>query len=211
MKTLSALFLLMVLAFGSPAQDLQPIKLLSPQLDKGKSLMQSLQDRHSTREFAEKELSLQELSNMLWAANGVNRPDLKKRTAPSAMNTQDADVFVFLKDGVYFYDAFEMKLLPVIKGDKRSLAGTQPFVADAPVNLVIVSDYAKMGRTKDEDKAAFAAGSAAFIGENVYLFCSAFNLNCVLRGSIDKDAIIKGLNLRPYQHPVYGITIGFPK
>jgi nitroreductase len=197
--------------FSIKAQELQPIKLLPPQTDKGKSLMQSLQDRHSTREFADKELSLQELSNLLWAADGVNRPGLKKRTAPSAMNLQDADVYVFLKEGVYLYNAFEMKLIPVVSGDKRSLAGTQPFVPTAPVNLVIISDYSKMGRTKDEDKAAFATGNAAFIGENVYLFCAAFDLNCVLRASIDKDAISKGLNLRPDQHAVYGITIGFPK
>jgi len=200
-----------LLMFSIRAQELQPVKLLPPQLDKGKSLMQSLQDRHSTREFSDRELSLQDLSNLLWAADGVNRPDQKKRTAPSAMNVQDADVYVFLKDGVYLYDAFGMKLIPVINGDKRSLAGTQPFVATAPVNLVVVSDYSKMGRTKDEDKVAYAAGSAAFIGENVYLFCAAFDLNCVLRASIDKDAIVRELNLRPDQHAVYGITIGFAK
>lgn len=211
MKKASLVCVAALIAFSVSAQELQPVKLLPPQPDKGKSLMQSLQDRHSTREFADKELSLQELSNLLWAADGVNRPDQKKRTAPSAMNWQDADVYVFLKEGVYLYDAFEMKLIPVVSGDKRSLAGTQAFVAAAPVNLVIVSDYAKMGRTKEEDKAAFAAGSAAFIGENVYLFCAAFDMNCVLRASIDKEAISKALNLRPDQHAVYGITIGFPK
>jgi len=211
MKKISLVFIAALFTAFLQAQDLQPIKLLPPQLDKGKSLMQSLNDRHSTREFSDKELSLQELSNLLWAADGINRPDQKKRTAPSAMNTQDADVYVFLKDGVYLYDSFEMKLLPVVKGDKRALAGTQSFVAGAPVNFVIVSDYAKMGRTKDEDKASFAAGSAAFIGENVYLFCSAFDLNCVLRGSIDRETIAKEINLRPEQHAVYGITIGFPK
>jgi nitroreductase len=211
MKKISLVFIAALFTAFLQAQDLQPIKLLPPQLDKGKSLMQSLNDRHSTREFSDKELSLQELSNLLWAADGINRPDQKKRTAPSAMNTQDADVYVFLKDGVYLYDSFEMKLLPVVKGDKRALAGTQSFVAGAPVNFVIVSDYAKMGGTKDEDKASFAAGSAAFIGENVYLFCSAFDLNCVLRGSIDRETIAKEINLRPEQHAVYGITIGFPK
>jgi SagB-type dehydrogenase family enzyme len=211
MKSINALCFCLLITLVAQAQDLQPVKLLPPQLDKGKLLMQALKDRHSTREFSEKELSLQELSNLLWAAAGINRPDQKKRTAPSAMNLQDADVYVFLKEGAYLYDASEMKLIPVVNGDKRSLTGMQPFVAEAPVNLVIVSDYAKMGRTKDEDKDAFAAGSAAFIGENVYLFCAAFDFNCVLRGSIDKDAISKGLNLRPDQHAVYGITIGFPK
>jgi len=191
---------------GTPAY-----KLLPPQIDKGKSLMQSLQDRHSSREFSDKELSLQELSNLLWAANGVNRPGEKKRTAPSAMNWQDIDIYVFLKEGVYLYNAFEMTLQPVVKGDLRSLTGMQPFVAGAPVNLVLVSDTKKMSRGDENSKTANASAEAAFVGENVYLFCSAFDLNCVLRGSVDREKISKTLNLRPEQLAIYGITIGFPK
>jgi len=200
-----------LMGFSAISQDIQPIKLLPPQLDKGKSLMQALQDRHSTREFADKELSLQELSNLLWAANGINRQEAKKRTAPTAMNWQDIDVYVFLKEGIFYYDALAMELKPLVQGDKRSLAGTQPFVAGAPVNLVLVSDYARMGMAREESKPAYASADAAFVGENVYLFCAAFDLNCVLRASIDKDAIAKLLNLRPEQHAVFGITIGFPK
>ncbi|HNX42908.1 MAG TPA: SagB/ThcOx family dehydrogenase [Bacteroidales bacterium] len=207
------LFLSLISFFGLTVfcQELQPVKLLPPQIDKGKSLMQSLQDRHSSREFSDKELSLQELSNLLWAANGVNRPGEKKRTAPSAMNWQDIDIYVFLKEGVYLYNAFEMTLQPVVKGDLRSLTGMQPFVAGAPVNLVLVSDTKKMSRGDENSKTANASAEAAFVGENVYLFCSAFDLNCVLRGSVDREKISKTLNLRPEQLAIYGITIGFPK
>lgn len=211
MKTIITISFFLVLSIGSQSQELQTIRLLPPQLDKGKSLMQSLQDRHSSREFADKDLSLQELSNLLWAANGINRQEAKKRTAPTAMNWQDIDVYVFLKEGVYLYDAFTMELKLLVNGDKRSLAGTQPFVADAPVNLVLVSDYTRMGMAKEESKPAYASADAAFVGENVYLFCSAFNLNCVLRASIDKEALAKLLNLRPEQHTVFGITVGFLK
>lgn len=211
MKKIIAISLLLSTALTMYSQELSPIRLLPPQLDKGKSLMQSLVDRHSTREFSDKELSLQDISNLLWAANGVNRSDLKKRTAPSAMNWQEIDIFVFLKNGVYRYDAFGMELIPVVTGDHRRDAGTQAFVAEAPLNLVLVADYSKMGRASDADKPAYASADAAFVGENVYLFCSAFNMNCVLRASIDKEKLSGLLKLNPEQKPVFGISAGFPK
>lgn len=211
MKTFGIFLVFVIISGFCRAQSLEPLKLMPPQPDKGKSLMQSLQDRHSTREFSGKELSHQELSNLLWAADGVNRPDLKKRTAPSAMNWQEVDIYVFLKSGIYLYDAFQMELKPVLAGDYRAKAGTQAFVAEAPLNLVLVADYSKMGRAKEEDKPVYAAADAAFIGENVYLFCSSFDLNCVLRASVDKEALTTLLKLTADQKPVFGISIGYPK
>jgi SagB-type dehydrogenase family enzyme len=211
MKIISLFFVTIFMSLIAMCQDLQPIKLLPPQLDKGKNLMQSLSDRQSNREFADKKLSQQDLSNLLWAANGVNRVKEQKHTAPTAMNHQEVDIYVFLEEGVYLYDPHEMVLNPVVKGDYRATAGTQDFVKTAPVNLVYVSDYARMGSGTDEGKATYAPADAAFIGQNVYLFCSAFSFNCVFRGSVNKEAVAKLLNLRPGQHVQFAQTVGFPK
>ena len=107
--------------------------------------MKALSDRHSDREYAAKELSLQDLSDLLWAANGINRPD-GKRTAPSALNKQDIDIYVIMKEGAYLYDAKANSLQPIAKGDHRAaVAGSQDFVKSAPVSLVLVSDLSRFG------------------------------------------------------------------
>ena len=116
------------------AQDLKAIKLSSPDKNRGSSIMKALSDRHSDREYAAKELSLQDLSDLLWAANGINRPD-GKRTAPSALNKQDIDIYVIMKEGAYLYDAKANSLQPIAKGDHRAaVAGSQDFVKSAPGN-----------------------------------------------------------------------------
>lgn len=196
---------------GVFAQQSQSISLLPPQLDKGKSLMNALAERHSTREYSDRNLSIQELSNLLWAANGINRPDIKKRTSPSAMNFQEIDIYVFLDSGVYLYNASEMKLQLIEPGDSRSLAGNQDFVKKAPVNLIYVADYSRMEKAPEDGKPIYAAADAAFIGENVYLFCAAFDMDCVFRAWVDKESLAKFLKLRPEQHVVFGQTVGFAK
>jgi SagB-type dehydrogenase family enzyme len=210
MKKFSFIFFSILISFSAISQELQTTQLLSPQLDKGKSLMQALNDRHSTREFSDKELSLQQLSDLLWAANGINREDVNKRTAPSAMNKQEIDVYVFLKTGIYLYDAHALQLKLITAGDHRAAAGMQDYVATAPVNLVYVADYSKMGGN-DESKQIYSSADAAFIGENVYLYCSAFDLACVFRASIDKDVAAKLMNLNETQKVVSAQTVGFPK
>lgn len=177
---------------------------------KGKTVMQALNDRHSAREFTDKELSLQQLSDLLWAANGINRKEINKRTAPTAMNKQEIDVYVFLKNGIYLYDASNLLLRLIVAGDHRAAAGIQDYVATAPVNLVYVADYDKMGTGSEESKQVYAAADAAFIGENVYLFCSAFGLACVFRAYIDKDAVAGLLKLKERQKVVFAQTVGFP-
>ncbi|MBP7886527.1 MAG: SagB/ThcOx family dehydrogenase, partial [Candidatus Marinimicrobia bacterium] len=122
------------------------IKLQPPQLDRGKPLMQALNERQSNRQFSPKPLSLQTLSNLLWAADGINRPESGKRTAPSAMNQQEIDIYVVMKEGIYRYDPKEHALHLIAKGDLRNLCGRQEFVAQAPVNLIYVADYRKMAR-----------------------------------------------------------------
>src|SRR5512137_2733760 len=150
MKRKALFFLGLVLttiafSLGSAAQDLKPVKLPVPQTDGGRPLMQVLKDRRSTREFGPANLSRQTLSNLLWAAFGINRPD-GHRTAPSAMNWQEVSIYVATPEGVYIYDAKENALNPVLAGDFRATTGTQSFVKDAAVNLVYVSDLSKTGR-----------------------------------------------------------------
>lgn len=104
------------------AQELKPIKLEAPNRDRGFSVMKALSVRASVHEWSDKELSIKDLSDMLWAAHGVNRPD-GKRTAPSARDSHDIDVYVFMKKGIYLYDAEEHVLNPVVGGDYRDKLG----------------------------------------------------------------------------------------
>lgn len=190
------------------AQELKPIVLPAPQTDGGRPLMQVLKDRKTTRDFAPDKLSPQLLSNLLWAAFGVNRPD-GRRTAPSAMNWQEIDIYVATSDGLFLYDAKANRLEPVLAQNIRSATGAQPFVATAPVNLVYVADLSKTGSAADAE--LFTAADAGFIAENVYLFCSSENLATVVRGSIDRAALAKAMKLRPEQKILLAQTVGYRK
>ena len=131
------------------AQEPNPIRLPMPQTDIGRPLMQVLKDRSSTRTFSPARLPAQTVSNLLWAAFGVNRPDSGKRTAPSAMNWQETDIYVATADGLYIYDAKTQQLDAVSRDDVGAWTGTQSFVKDAPLNLVYVADLAKTGCATD--------------------------------------------------------------
>jgi SagB-type dehydrogenase family enzyme len=196
---------------ASWAAELLPVKLPPPNLNSGKSLMQSLQARKSSRDFSAKKLPMEVLSNLLWAANGINRPDLGRRTAPSAVNWQEIDIYVAMADGLYLYSAKEHVLKPVIKQDIRELTGKQPFVKEAPVNLIYVADYSRMGGASAEEKISYSAEDTGFIAQNVYLYCASEGLATVVRGSIDKDALAKAMPLRDNQKIVLSQTVGYPK
>jgi SagB-type dehydrogenase family enzyme len=189
---------------------LKPVSLPKPQMEGGKPLMQALKDRQTSRSFSSEKLPEQVLSNLLWAADGVNRPD-GKRTAPSAVNWQEIDVYVALADGLYLYDAKANVLQPVLAQDVRAATGKQPFVKDAPLNLIFVADYAKMGRASDADKGVYAAADTGFISQNVYLFCASEGLATVVRGMVPKDELAKTMNLRPDQKIILAQTVGYPK
>jgi len=192
------------------AQGLQPVKLPPPQLDGGRPLMQVLKDRKSTREFGPAMLSAQTLSNLLWAAFGINRSD-GHRTAPSAMNWQEVSIYVANAQGVYIYDAKDDVLDPVLVGDFRGATGTQSFVKDAAVNLVYVSDLAKTGRVASSDTEMFTAADVGFIAQNVYLYCASEGLATVVRGSVDKPALAKTFHLLPNQKIILAQSVGYPK
>jgi SagB-type dehydrogenase family enzyme len=194
-----------------PAQDNKSIQLPAPQINIGKPLMQVLNSRQSTRSFDTKQLPMQDISNLLWAAFGINRSDESKRTAPSARNWQDIDIYVFLPNGVYIYRAKENKLEKISDVDLRSMAGVQDFVKTAPLNLVYVSDQSKMGTASNLDKMMYSGADAGFIAQNVYLYCASQGFGVVVRAMVDKKALAEKLDLKPEHVIVLAQTIGYKK
>jgi len=207
--------LLLILLFLSPTiisgQALQVIKLPEPQLDKGRALMQVLKDRKSSRSYSPEKLPDQVLSNLLWAACGINRPEEGKRTAPSAVNWQEIDIYVATAEGLYLYDAKAHALNPVLAEDIRAFTGTQAFVKDAPVNLVYIADFSRINRAKEEDKIFYSATDTGFISQNVYLFCASEGLATVVRGLIDRTALAHVMKLRSDQKVILAQSVGYPK
>jgi SagB-type dehydrogenase family enzyme len=208
--TAKSAFFSIILAFPLLAEMPAAISLPKPETLGGKPLMQALSERRSGREFASRNLSPQVLSNLLWAAFGVNRPD-GRRTAPSANNRQTVEVYVVMADGAYLYDAAHNRLSPVATADLRTSTGTQAYVGQAPLNLVYVSDYSKMGNSPETDQSTFAGAETGFIGQNVYLYCASEGLATVIRASLDKEVLAKALKLRPSQRIVLAQTVGYPK
>lgn len=193
----------------SPTQTASQVQLPKPQIEGGKPLMQAISERKSSRAFQSQKLPDQVLSNLLWAAWGINRPD-GKRTAPSAMNRQEIDVYVVLAEGAYVYDAKAHALKPLASGDLRAQTGAQPFVKDAPLNLVYVADTAKMTGGSEQDKPIWYGAAAGFISQNVYLYCASEGLATVVRGMVDRGALAGSLSLRPEQKIVLSQTVGYP-
>lgn len=183
--------------------------LPAPDKEGGRPLMAVLADRRTQRSFSGRPLPPLVMSNLLWAACGVNRPD-GKRTAPTAVNWQEIDVYVATADGLFLYNAQEHSLERVLSEDIRALTGRQPFCADAPANLVYVADYARMGRGSVGDKDFYAATDTGFVAQNVYLFCASEGLATVVRGLIDRDALRAQMGLREDQHITLAQTVGYP-
>jgi len=192
------------------AQELKPLALPTPQTSGGMPLMQALKARQSGRDFSSQPLSRQTLSNLLWAAWGINRED-GRRTAPSSSNRQEIDIYVLMVDGAYVWDAKANELKPAVQGDLRKAAGTQSYVGDAPVILVYVADTAKMSGSDENAKFATASANTGFIAQNVYLFCASAGLSTVVRGGINRDELSKALNLRPAQKITLDQPVGYEK
>jgi SagB-type dehydrogenase family enzyme len=209
-RTLSFFALLALAVPFAAAQELKPVPLPKPRTEGGMPLMQALKARQSTREFDSAKLSPETLSNLLWAAFGVNRSD-GRRTAPSAVNWQEIDIYVATPDGVYLYDAKANVLQPVIAGDFRGATGPQPFVKNAAVNLVYVADTARMRGVGEPQQTLFSAADTGFIAQNVYLFCASEGLGVVARGMVDREAVAKTFKLRPEQRVMLAQSVGYPK
>jgi SagB-type dehydrogenase family enzyme len=193
------------------SDELKPIKLPDPQVKGGRPLMEVLKDRSSFRLFRSENLPLQVISNLLWAAFGINRQDTGKRTAPSAVNWQEIDIYVAMAEGLYLYDPKTHILKPVLSGDIRGMTGRQEFVKDVPVNLIYVADFSRMGTTTKDDKDLYSAADTGFISQNVYLYCASEGLATVVRGSIDRQNLAKAMKLRPEQKIILAQSVGYPK
>lgn len=214
MKVIHATLALVTLAAGlAVAETVAPladISLPAPRMEGGKPLLSALKERQSSRAFAAKPLPLQLVSDLLWAAFGINRPDSGMRTAPSTRNWQEIDVYVVMPEGAYRYDAKANTLRAVLKGDFRGLTGLQPFVAAAPINLLYVLDPGKMKGVSGEDVALYSGADAAYISQNVYLFCASEGLATVVRGLVDRQALAKALKLPESLRVVFAQTVGYP-
>jgi nitroreductase len=211
---LSGIFL-MTFIFFSAMLTAQDITLPAPVKTGGKPLMDALNERQSSRTFSEKDLTMQQLSNLLWAAWGINRSADKKRTAPSSNNRQEMDVYVALKSGLYLYDAEANILKQIHNRDIRALTGTQSFVATAPVNLIYVADLAKRGlkegqQITDTDLLSSWANTG-FMAQNVYLYCASEGLGCVIRAMVPRDRLAPEMGLKPPRAIILAQTVGSPR
>jgi len=202
--------ILLSIQVGSSAQELKPISLPKPQKEGGKPFMQVLSERKSMREFSTDKLTDQQLANLCWAAFGINRPD-GHRTAPSAMNAQELDLYVVTAEGVYLYDAPEHQLKPVVAGDIRAKVSGQAYVKQAAVNLVYVADFARMAKAKPEEKDFYSGADTGYVSQNVYLYCASEGLATVVYALGNRASLAESMKLRPEQKPVLAQSVGQPK
>lgn len=185
------------------------ISLPSPEKHGGLPLMEALAKRQSSRDFAPDPLPVQLLSNLLWAAYGMNRAD-GGRTSPSALNVQEIDIFVALPSGAYRYDATGHELHLVASSDLRRITGYQDFVDEAPLDLVYVADHSRMSLVPVGQRESYASVVAGAITQNVYLFAASNGLATVIRAWIDRTAIADALGLTHDQQVLLSQTVGYP-
>ena len=198
-------FLSTQFAFGG---ELKPISLPPPATFAGKSLMESLKERRTFREFKPDKLSAALLGDLLWAAFGINRPSEGRRTAPSAMNSQEVDLYVALEEGLYLYEAKPHRLLPVVEQDLRGQTTGQSF-SNAPVVLLFVADLSRLDKAKLETRAVYASFDSGCICQNVYLYCASAGLATVVH-DLNRDPVARAMNLRPEQKIIFAQAVGHP-
>ena len=151
------------------------------------------------------------IADLLLAADGINRTDSGKRTAPSTRNWQEIDIYVVLEDGAFLFDARKNSLKAIVKQDLRKMTGPQAFVPTAPMNLVFVADMTKMKGTAPDDQALYAGADTGFISQNIYLFCASEGLATVVRGMIGyKKALAEALKLSEDKRIILAQTVGYP-
>lgn len=177
----------------------------------GLLLIDALRRRHSTREYDKRALPVRLLSELLWAAYGINRPETGDRTAPYWRHVMVIDIYVAMAYGVWKYAPAQHELLPYLDTDIRTATGKQEFVGEAPVELIYVAHGDRMHDLTAEDRRLFASVDTAFIGQNVYLFCASEGLGTVFRGAFDQEILAKALNLDDKQFVTFVQTVGRPK
>jgi SagB-type dehydrogenase family enzyme len=209
-KRISGLVIVAFLVMGSlQARVTETVPLPEPQRTGGMPLFEALGNRQTIRSFSPRQLTSQDLSNLLWSAFGINRND-GRRTAPSARNWQEIDIYLIMKEGWYLYEPKEHALIKKGDEDLREYAGSQDFVSTAPLNLIFVSDHDRMTGASEENRAFYSAADVGFISQNVYLFCASEGMATVVRGLVDRDRLREVLKLRPSQHVILGQTVGYP-
>ncbi|HUL96604.1 MAG TPA: nitroreductase family protein [Usitatibacter sp.] len=186
------------------------IVLPPPETQGGMPLMEAIAKRRSMREFSPRELPQQELSNLLWAAFGVSRREEGGRTAPTARDAQEIDIYVAMPGGLYIYAPHAHALSRVAAVDARKVTGFQDFVDKAPIDLVYVADYAHVSRMAGDSAHEFSAVAAGAICENVYLYCASAGLATVVRGWFDRESLGKALELTDQERVVIAQTVGYP-
>ena len=185
MKRIIITLLFIQIFFSMNAQDIQ---LPEPTKKGGKPLMEALAERKSTREFSSEALTYQQISDLLWAGNGINRED-GRRTAPSARNCQEIDLYVVLPEGIYLYDPKTLLLIMKKTGEYRKDFSSQDFASEAPLIIIFVANYEKMETMTKENMEFYGATDCGYVSQNIYLYCSSENLNTVVLGRIDRDKI----------------------
>ena len=206
-RTLLAAGAMAALPVGAPAQELRALP--APRKEIGKPLMQALQARRSIREYSTRALSDQALSELLWAAYGINRPS-GDRTAPYWRHIMVIDVYAAMADGVWLYEPKRHALRRQLDGDLRAQTGLQDFVATAPLNLVYVVHGERMKDVSPEDRRLYGSVDAAFAGQNVYLYCASEGLATVFRGAVDTAKLGQAMRLPAGQFVAFAQTVGYP-
>lgn len=210
MKKMMPYFLLILLSVSLYGESKKLIELPAPQRTGGMPLMEALDKRSSSRDFSERELSDQVLSNLLWAAFGINREN-GKRTAPSSQGKTEMEVYVATGKGLFLYIPEKNALEQVLEKDIRNKTGKQLFVNKAPVNLIFVANYKKAGNTNSQKYRSTSGMNTGFISQNVYLYCASEGLATVVRGWFDNDSLRKAMNLEDYKDIILTQTVGYPK
>lgn len=189
----------------------QSLSLPPPGKAGGVPLMQALWQRQSQREFGTQPLAEAVLGELLWAAAGVNRPSLGGRTAPSAMNSQEVDVYVALPAGLYLYDPAAHALRLEVPSDVRGVTGYQDFTDEAALDMVFVADHSCMALVPAAQREAYAFAAAGAMAQNVYLYCASQGLATVIRAWIDRHALGQAMELGADQQVLLAQTVGYPK
>lgn len=211
MKRTSIIIAVMSITQAMNGQQNTDIMLNAPDLARGMTIMKAFEKRASATAFNSRMLSLQDLSDLLWAADGINRPETGKRTAPSATNSQDIDVYLFTSEGAYLYDAKKNILIMKVPGDNRPLvAGSQAHFAQAPVMLVLVSDISRFRGDDTARKLSWAAMDAGIVSENISLFCAGTGLITRPRAFMETEKIKVLLSLSDTQYPLLNNPVGYP-
>ena len=192
------------------AQPLQVVRLTAPDKTRGSAVMKALNERQSIREYSTESLKPQDLSDLLWAANGVNRDD-GRRTAPSTRNLQEVEIYVAFPEGIYHYNAAEHVLNLKVAGDFReAVAASQAFVATAPISILLVADMNKFGNLSESSR-MFGAIDVGIVSQNISIACAALGLATVPRGTMNHEVLRMALKLSDMQLLMLNHPVGYPK